>query len=392
MAGSPENITALSQRIAPVISATDELRSSVDTARLHVVIQKGRLFNIEHPEVPVLHDSGRFLLVDMDPEEAREIGTDKHCFAVRPAHPDDTVFLEREAPTVLPEITQREQDLVAQVDPVSFERTLQKLAAFTNRHSLSDDFNTSIALLEGQMRNFGYETETQQITIRNRTSGQGVGPSANLIARRKGTGPNPRGIVIVNAHLDSVNSQNTLDPSLSAPGADDNGSGSAGVLEIARIMATAPSDDDLMFILYGGEEQGLYGSTEFVAALKPADRRRVRAVINLDMIGVLNSPPASVLLEGAPVSQHVIDGLATQAAMHTSLRVRTSLEPFASDHMPFLDLGMPAVLAIEGDDTQNVNIHTPGDTLDQISAEYAAEILRMIVGYVGSLVLRKESS
>ena len=57
----------------------------VDRARLHVVFQKGRLFQREHPDVPVLLDKGRFLLVDLDPKRVRKIGkSDVPCFAVRP--------------------------------------------------------------------------------------------------------------------------------------------------------------------------------------------------------------------------------------------------------------------------------------------------------------------
>ena len=60
-------------------------------------------------------------------------------------------------------------------------------------------------------------------------------------------------------------------PSAAAPGADDNGSGSAGLLELARVLSSRQWGHDLRFILFGGEEEGLHGSRQYVAALPPAN-------------------------------------------------------------------------------------------------------------------------
>ena len=129
-----------------------------------------------------------------------------------------------------------------------------------------------------------------------------------MVADRPGTGPEPREVVLVTAHLDSIN----LDggPDGAAPGADDNGSGSAGLLALARALAGRPTALDLRLILFGGEEQGLFGSLAYVAELPAAERTRIRAVLNMDMIGGRNTPEPGVLLEGAEVSQDVIDALA----------------------------------------------------------------------------------
>ena len=89
-----------------------------------------------------------------------------------------------------------------------------------------------------------------------------------------------------------------------------------------------------------------------------------------------------MLLEGATVSQLVIDGLAAAAATYTGLAVQTSLHPFNSDHVPFIDKGVPAVLTIEGTDDANHNIHSPRDTLDRINFDLALEILRMNLAFV----------
>ena len=159
----------------------------------------------------------------------------------------------------------------------------------------------------------------------------------------------------MSAHLDSINLEgNAASP---APGADDDGSGSAGVVEIARALKNHQGRHDLTLVLFGGEEQGLLGSKSYVAALTPAARARIRAVVHMDMIGSLNSPAPSVLLEGAALSQAVIDGLVAAASTYTGLDVQTSLNPFNSDHVSFIRKNVPAVLTIEGTDDANHAIH-----------------------------------
>jgi Zn-dependent M28 family amino/carboxypeptidase len=167
-----------------------------------------------------------------------------------------------------------------------------------------------------------------------------------------------------------------------APGADDNGSGSAGLLEMARVFATHRSEHDLRFILFGGEEEGFLGSKRYVASLPGAEKQRIRAVVNMDMIGTMNTALPGVMLEGTPVSERVIDGLAETAATYTTLTVETSLNPFASDHVPFIRAGIPAVLTIEGADSTNGNIHSMKDTIEHINYDLALEVLRMNVAFL----------
>jgi Zn-dependent M28 family amino/carboxypeptidase len=175
-------------------------------------------------------------------------------------------------------------------------------------------------------------------------------------------------------------------PAASAPGADDNASGSAGLLEIARAFRNHRSEHDLRFVHFGGEEQGLFGSKQYVSNLPASERARIQAVINMDMIGSLNSTSRSVLLEGASLSQRVIDGLNEAAATYTQLGIETSLNPFASDHVPFINASLPAVLTIEGADNTNSTVHSSNDTIDRIDYDLALEILRMNAAFTASEV------
>ena len=110
----------------------------------------------------------------------------------------------------------------------------------------------------------------------------------------------------------------------------------------------------------------------------------------MDMIGTLNIDAPTVLLEGRFISRRVIDALAEAAESYTGLALETSLNAALSDHVSFLDEGLPAVLTIEGTDSRNRNIHTGNDTIQHISVALAHEILRMNVAFVADALGRPE--
>jgi Zn-dependent M28 family amino/carboxypeptidase len=266
-------------------------------------------------------------------------------------------------------------DVVAALDALDRDRflaDLRTLAAHPTRRSDSAGFDDAATWAAGQLEQAGFAVSTQPVP-------RGGGRCRNVVGDRPGTGPESRGVVLVTAHLDSINLAGATEP---APGADDNGSGSAGLLTLARALAGRPTPRDLRMILFGGEEEGLFGSLTYVDALPEAERTRIHAVVNMDMIGCRNGAEPGVLLEGAAVAQDVLDGLARAAATYTALQVRTSLHPFNSDHVPFLDAGIPAVLTIEADDETNPRPHTAADTVDTIDADLALAILRMNLAYL----------
>ena len=353
----------------------DSSEHDVSRAQLHVVVQNGRTFQQEHPEVPVIHDRGRFLLVNLDPGKARELmmGAET-CYGVTPVEEDQTVFDVRgasEARSAVPFV----EDLVNKVTRDRFEADIQKLVSFRTRHSNSDGYVKATTFARDKLDAMNYQTRLQTLTVDDK-------PTHNVIADKPGHGSEAREVVIVTAHLDSINLQGG--PSAPAPGADDNGSGSAGVLEIARVFQNHRGIHDLRLILFGGEEEGLFGSKHYVATLDAADKARIRCVVNMDMIAALNSPTRSVLLEGAPLSQSTIDGLSEAASTYTDLAVEVSLNPFASDHVPFIKADIPAVLTIEGADNTNGSIHSDKDTLEKLDYGFGLEILRMNVAFIAS--------
>lgn len=262
---------------------------------------------------------------------------------------------------------------VGAVSSEAYAATLEALVATRTRHSSSSEFAVAALWAKAMLTGLGYVVRLDPVALP-------AGGTVNVVAEKKssatGSEDDPR-LVLAVAHLDSVNIAGG--PGAPAPGADDNASGAAGVLEIARVLSTARCAHDLRLVLFGGEEQGLFGSRQYVEEMSAAERARTVAVVNLDMIGRLNAEPRSVLLEGHEVSEPLISSLAGAAAAHTDLAVFTSLNPFASDHVPFIEAGMPAVLTIEGSDQLNADEHTDRDKLDTLDLGLAVAILRMNV-------------
>ena len=100
------------------------------------------------------------------------------------------------------------------------------------------------------------------------------------------------------------------------------------------------------------------------------------------MAATKNTAEMSVLLEGANVSRDLITALAQAAATYTTLTTQVSLQPFASDHVPFINRGLPAVLTIEGTDDANVHEHTDRDTPDRLDFALHREITTMNLAWL----------
>ena len=352
-------------------------RVSVRKSDMHLVVQKGRTFQQEHPDAEVIYDKGRYLVVALDPAKARKLNKRKDvCFHIMPLAENSVVFEERSPKRLETPANTPQAEIVSTVQKAVFESYIVQLTSYPTRLSTSPHYLEAAGWCNGVLAGMGYATHLEDVTM------PGGKTSANVFAQRKGTNNTGRENVIVVAHLDSVNHPGG--PAANAPGADDNASGSAGVLTLAAACAGHEFAHDITFILFGGEEQGLHGSTQFVASLPPAERARTRAVLNMDMIGSVNATPPAVLLEGAALSQSLIDGLANAAAQFTTLTVQTSLNPFASDHVPFINAEIPAVLTIEGADSANDAIHTAADTLDRVDADFATEILKMNAAFIAA--------
>ena len=160
--------------------------------------------------------------------------------------------------------------------------------------------------------------------------------------------------------------------------AEDNASGCAGVLELARIFTVWRPQVTIVFACYSGEEQGLYGGAAHAQSLVAAGLApTVALMLNMDMIGYTADADLDVLIETNTTHAGRLADFQAAAATFTDLRVVTSFSASGSDHVPFLQRGMPAVLTIENDWSIYPHYHRTTDLPGALTPVMAENILRM---------------
>ncbi|MFC7549576.1 M20/M25/M40 family metallo-hydrolase [Plantactinospora sp. GCM10030261] len=184
--------------------------------------------------------------------------------------------------------------------------------------------------------------------------------SHNVLAERTGRSGAGGPVVMVSAHYDSV---------IGAPGANDDGSGTVLCLELARVLKSLPINATLRFALWGSEEQGLIGSRYYVAQLPQAERDRILAVYQNDMVGTSWDPATRYwLLSFTGESNRATDEVAAAA---TRLGYQPRISPVtqrgASDHQSFQEVGIASAnFSWRGEESPALlepPYHSPEDTI-----------------------------
>jgi Peptidase family M28 len=165
------------------------------------------------------------------------------------------------------------RSIVAEASPARIFGYEKALFDFDSKHISRPGNKLASAYLFDTYKSFGYVPEFQWFERANALGGQ----TANVVATLKGT-VNPELIYVVSSHYDSV---------AIGPGADDDSSGTAALLETARIMAAHPQPATIVFASFTGEEAGLLGSREFVRRAV-ADKLAIVGALNNDMVGWAN--------------------------------------------------------------------------------------------------------
>ena len=215
--------------------------------------------------------------------------------------------------------------------------------------------------------------------------GYGSGGWRNVVATLAGVS-RPGRQVLVTAHLDDMPGST----SPTAPGADDNGSGSVTVLRAAQIMAALPFEKTIRFICFTGEEQGLLGSYAY-AASAAARGDTIDAVVNLDMIAYeSNGLDVIELHAGTNVAA---SGVIADAFMNVNTTYGLGFTPekittgstTASDHASFWDRGYPAILAIEDFQDFTPWYHKVTDRVATLDQDFFTRFAKAAVGTVATL-------
>src|SRR5215471_15148218 len=315
--------------------------------------------------------------------------------------------------------------LISRIDPARIQATIEKLVSFGTRHTASSqtDPNRGIGAATdwvfGQMQ--GYAAASNgNMTVQKQTFVQSVVPGripvpttiTNVIATLQGTA-SPQRFYVVTGHLDS-RCLDVLDFTSDAPGADDDGSGVAVVLELTRLFATKQFPGTLVFATVAGEEQGLFGSA-FMAQHMNAAGNDVQGMFSNDIVGASQGFDGTkpdpftlrLFVEGVPTAaspgdinllqltggendskSRQLGRFASEAAPFslTNMNIRTIWRRDrylrASDHVSFEQQGYPAARFTEPrenfnhehQNTQVVDGVQLGDLIDFVDFDFVARV------------------
>src|SRR5437867_4045271 len=202
------------------------------------------------------------------------------------------------------------------------------------------------------------------------------GTASNVLALWPGSDPALRDeTIILGAHHDHFGIQ----AGLMFPGADDNASGTAVLLEIARLLATTGSRPkrSLLFLSFAGEEQGLLGSRFYVAHPR-YPLGAVKAMINVDHAGIGNG---RIMVGLSKLEKAVAQAAAEKVAAADKLELY-GLFP-GGDHVPFAEAGLPTAAIVTAG--SHPDFHQPTDTPEKIKPELLATITRYTLSLVWAL-------
>lgn len=261
------------------------------------------------------------------------------------------------------------------------------------------DTRSSWAMFNGQPNARAFEfvheqagawVPAAQIEVHSYPSPDGSGEWKNLIVTLPGV-TRPAEVVALSAHLDSTAAAGG-DPLLRAPGADDNATGVAAVLEALRLLSGYRFERTLRFVFFTGEEDRLLGSRAYLQDHSSED---IVAVLNLDMFGYDGDGDRCFELHvGALPGSDQIGQAFIRAIQTHRLNLRydylTGDATDRSDHAAFWEQGIPAVTVIENllpnqqpQGCQGVDFnpyyHTANDTLDKLDVDYGFSIAQAAI-------------
>ncbi len=196
----------------------------------------------------------------------------------------------------------------------------------------------------------------------------------NVVATVPGT-VQPDRVIVVGGHYDSIVYGGGTNPKTWAPGADDDGSGTAATLEMARIIAQHPLPVTVMFVPFAQEEQGLIGSYYFAYYLNSLGTD-LPLMINTDMIGHSVDADTDVVIYGDISAESYVNIMMDQANTYTYLRPHYEGQSSGSDHYSFYELGYDAIYAEEGE-FHMAGWHTNYDLVDSLDFDYMKEVVKM---------------
>lgn len=337
------------------------------------------------------------------------------------------------APAATPQVTQALAAISAEVSEASLRGYIEKMVNFGTRHTLSDQTSDTRGIgaarrwVESEFRQMSTECGgcLEVITVQDTVTAPPRVPNptvvANAVAIQRGT-RDPRRVIIIQGHLDS-RVTDPLNFTDDAPGANDDASGVAAVMESARILSKRKFDATLVFAALSGEEQGLHGG-RILAAYAKAQGWEVLGVLNNDIVGNSRGMAATVEDRVRVFSEGVrsnetdaigasrrsvggeVDAPSRNLARYVDVIADQHLQGFdvsmvyrrdrfgrGGDQVPMVEAGFPAVRVTEAaehyhrqhQDLRTENGVVYGDTIDGVDFAYLARVTKLNAMTMASL-------
>ncbi|HXG86565.1 MAG TPA: M28 family metallopeptidase [Pyrinomonadaceae bacterium] len=328
------------------------------------------------------------------------------------------------------------QKMLREISAKNIETTIRKLVSFGTRNTLSEQDNPTRGI--GAARDYlfgafqkisaacGNCLQVEKQTFLQPKANRIPEPTnlTNVVATLKGT-TNPERVYVVSGHYDSMCTSPT-DATCDAPGANDDASGTAAVVEMARVMSKRKFDATIVFMAVPGEEQGLLGATYFAEQAKK-NAMNIEAMFTNDIIGGVmsyknapNRQSVRVFAEGVPSDEteqqagtrRSVGGENDSASRQLGRFIKEVADVYSpkfrvqvvyrrdrygrgGDHIPFLERGFAAVRFTEPHEDythQHQNLRTEnnifyGDTIEFVDFGYIANVTRINAASLAALAL-----
>lgn len=265
------------------------------------------------------------------------------------------------------------------------QKHLKTLVGDRYPYSKSSRLNSIESYIESEFRTCGLDVSSHSFTFQDESF-------RNLIGTLQGQEDS---LFIIAAHHDAVEN---------SPGADDNASGVAAMLECARLLSQRKLRSTVQFISFNMEEFGMVGSSAYVQKLCK-ESRRVLGMLSLEMVGYCDPKPGSqkyppflghlyppsgdfIALVGNGKSKKILDSFTAEMRKSPGPKAEKLLVPFngtllpatrLSDHSPFWDAGYPALLVTDTSFFRNPHYHQPSDKMETLDLDFMTRVTDGIV-------------
>jgi Zn-dependent M28 family amino/carboxypeptidase len=281
--------------------------------------------------------------------------------------------------------------IVDQVNSTRLKNWIDNLSSFQTRHTKSEYIEDVAYWVKNELQsicngrvyfhNFTQSDQGKSYSLKNIICDQG------LASTNEDKGHN----VLISAHYDSrmedINQSNAR-----APGADDNASGVAAVLELARVLSKVDLKNNIQFVLFSGEEQGQWGSSAYVKQHQ-TNNTKLDLAMNLDMVGYPSLGLGKVIIEhdlgnknttNDEYSKNVAKFIAQIDSEYTNLEA--SLRQLGkTDLIPFEAIGKTIIGFHDGGSELNPNYHSISDTPDTLDIGYLTSTTKLALATILNL-------